>query len=83
MEKLDFGDEIEGDDDIEPEAGSGDVVSMGMNPEKADADPLSASSSTTTTTTIPPQVHPRAAVDLLGDIPVEDDDDEDFFSFKP
>jgi len=83
MEKLDFGDEIEGDDGLE--AGSGDVVSMGLDPEKVGADPLSAAAATTTasSSSSQPQSQSRPVVDLLGDIPVEDDDDEDFFSFKP
>jgi len=77
MEKLDFGDEIEGDDAI-----GGDVVSMGLDPEKVDSDPLSAASTATTTTTTTTQTKSQPVIDLLGDVPVEDDDDESFFTFN-
>jgi len=76
MQKLDFGDEIEGDDSI---AGD-EVVSMDLDTEKMTGDHQSSQSSSSSTAAAA-TAKPNTVVDLLGDLPL-DEDDEDFFSYN-
>jgi len=71
-EKLDFGPEIDGDDDI-----LADAVDEADKPEKA-ADETTADKSKPEKEQKPPTV-----VDILtGDDPIDDGDDDDFFSYN-
>jgi len=73
MQKLDFGDEIEGDDAVE--GGDPEVVSMGIDPEKPIVDEQQPSQAETK-----PKSQP--VVDLFGDAPMDEEEDDAFFSFK-
>jgi len=71
-EKLDFGEEIDGDDD---------VVGMSLDPEKSSGDNKPESSESKPSE--PKKPESNTVVDLLsGDDPIDDDDDKDFFSYK-
>jgi len=70
-EKLDFGPEIDGDDDIISDAADSDVIGMNLDVKKEEEKPEEA------------QSKPHTVVDLLsGDDPIDDGDDEDFFAYK-
>jgi len=79
---LDFGAEIDGDDDILEDAEpSADVVGMNLDPAKLDTGKPDAEKSDPEKPKPDTQQKPQAAFDLLSsDDPIDDDDD--FFAYK-